>query len=125
MPEPIRYETKSDRELLIVVAEAINSLNEKTEKLVAKAVELESYANNNRERIAGHDLIIARLMSEQAAVTKQSTDTLSDLYTIMRSQAKEINAFAPVSKAFWWVVGVVGAALIALLTAMFKHVFPS
>jgi hypothetical protein len=124
MPDYIHYETKTDRELLIVVAEAINSLNERTAQLCVRAEKLDEYAETNKERISNHDVQIAEILKENALVNKQTSETLVELHSLVANQNEKIEALAPISKFFWWVIASIGALIIAILVAVIKHVLP-
>jgi predicted ATP-dependent protease len=86
MPEPIRYETKSERELLIVVAQAINSLNEKTTELCEKVKEHEQLLSENKDRISIHELKLVGIMASNSDIAKTTTTTLKEMHAILDKQ---------------------------------------
>jgi hypothetical protein len=86
MPEPIRYDTQSDRELLIIVAQSINHLSDRTTELCEKVREHEQILANNKDKISAHERKLIEIMDTNSEVARTTTNTLKEMHLLLNKQ---------------------------------------
>jgi hypothetical protein len=121
MPEPINFETKNDRELLIVLAQSFNSLNEQTVSLCMETENLKQIAYKNKEKLQDHEIKLIEIVNDNSRITRETTETLKTMNTLLTLHSKELNDLDIIRKFFWWVVGAVGVIVTAILIFLIEH----
>jgi hypothetical protein len=86
MPEPIRFDLEGNRELLIMVAQNINNLSEKTTELCNKIREHEIILTDNRDKITAHELKLVEILANNSEVAKTTAQTLKEMHALLDKQ---------------------------------------
>jgi hypothetical protein len=121
MHEPINFEAKNDRELLIIVAQAINSLNERTGTLCRQVEEHEAMILKDRESLFSYEVKLHDIMQSTSATAAETAKTLVAINKILESHTEAITNYRPVSKLFWWIVGAIGVIITSVLVYLIQN----
>jgi len=121
MPEPINFEAKNDRELLIVLAQSFNSLNEQTTKLCSETESLKIIEANNREKLQKHELQLIEVVDSNSKIAQETTATLKTINILLKTHSDKLNELELIRKFFWWVVGTVGLIITMIIVFFLEH----
>ncbi len=121
MPEPIRYEVKSDRDLLVMLAQSFNNLNEQTMKLCVDTENLRIQAQKNKEKLTEHELKLIEIVNANGYIVKETADTLRTVNALLNKHSDALSSLEIIRKFFWWIVGVIGAIVTATIIYMIQR----
>jgi hypothetical protein len=121
MTDNINFEAKTDRELLIMVAQAVNSLKEKTDLLWTQAQENKRNIELDKNMISTQEYRINEILVKQAECSKDTIITLDKINTLLGNHTERLGDFANMKKLFWWLVATLGGMFIALMGLVIKH----
>lgn len=134
MADLINFETKSYRELLIIVAQAINSLNEKTNQLCSKVEEHGDLLNHNKIQLTSQENLIHEIIKENANVSLKMTETLKEINILLVKHTDQITdiyfiydykkiipEFAFITKFFWLIIGTISTITASIIIWLVTH----
>ena len=128
MPEPIRYQTQSDREVLIQVAEAVNCLNEDIQNLMGKVEYHGKIIYESKDRLTAQEVLVHDILKDNASVCLKTSETLTHISLVLEQHSSKLMELNPILKytdkiddldiilKWWkWSVGIVASVLAGVL----------
>jgi hypothetical protein len=118
----INFEAKTDRELLIIVAHAVNSLKEKTDILWIQAMENKKHIEADAERINLQEYKLHELILKEIDCARETSKTLEKINILLGLHTEKLSTMDNMKRLFWWLIAALGAVMITLMGLLIRHV---
>jgi hypothetical protein len=119
MANPIKYEAQTDRELLVLIAERINSLNDKTADLCVDVKEHGAQIAEGASRISAQEVKVVE-------VIRDTSETLISIHGVMDDHSERIGNLEKSGSLNTWMIrslwAVVAGVIMTIVTLFWQHI---